>query len=112
MCNPFAAGVLLITATTEASSLASRSAFILLPRPEMRMTMRFIAISEDQCLRFASTPDAYFANAENRFSFALERLNGSIGMFLRNDDDHADATIEYAVHFRIGQFAVFLKPVE
>ena len=76
------------------------------------MTMRFIAISDDQCLRFASTPDTNFANAENRFSSALERVNSSIGMFLRNDDNHADATIEDAVHLGIGQFAVFLKPIE
>jgi hypothetical protein len=76
------------------------------------MTIRFIAISDDQCLRFASTADAYFANAENRFSFALERFDNSTCILLRNDDDHTDATIENAVHFGIRQFAVFLKPVE
>ena len=76
------------------------------------MTIRFIAISDDQCLRFASTPDTNFTNAENRFSFALERVNSCIGIFLRNDDHHADTTIEDTVHFGVGQFSVFLKPVE
>jgi hypothetical protein len=75
---------------------------MLLPRPEIKMTMRFVPISHYQCLCLAGTPVSNFPNAENRFSFALERPHGVGSILLRNNHRHADATIEHAMHFSIG----------
>src|SRR5262245_56798413 len=132
-----------MTAAMRAGRPAPRIAPMLLPRPEINMTMRFSAISrvhrleirqasvvssekgeghpavpvalpslEDSdlgsvLLAFDDAPDA-----PRGFARGLERLQRRVDVAGADDDHHADAAVEHAVEFRVGDIALVLEPAE
>jgi hypothetical protein len=46
------------------------------------------------------------------FTGGGEQFDGALFMLGGDDDDHADTAIEYSVHFRIGNAALLLQPLE
>lgn len=52
------------------------------------------------------------ANAEDLFSFRFKGLHRALGILGRNNDDHADAIIEDAVHLVTVDVALFLEPLK
>src|SRR5687768_908194 len=127
--NPGALGLLLITAAILAGSFASISACILLPRPEMRMTMDFMVPaagfglpgrnlfyllrqSFNDCLSFICVALPNRAYAPHSFPRRLQKPHRAVGIFRRYDQHHADAAIKHAMHFTISHVALLLQPAK
>src|SRR5215813_4989900 len=121
IARPGASGRLLTTPTTlaliEPLATASSTAVMFEPRPEIRMTMRFMF-----CLRPIASGDdgsgpasgAALDAADEVRSLAqrLEALAGSFGPLVRDDQHEADAAVEHAMHLGGGNPAGSLQPVE
>src|SRR5215472_11424678 len=121
IARPGASGRLLTTPTTlaliEPLATASSTAVMFEPRPEIRMTMRFMF-----CLRpIASGDDGSGPASGTALDVAdevcslaqrLEALARSFGPLARDDQHETDAAVEHAVHLGRGDPAGPLQPVE
>src|SRR6185312_5754905 len=119
--RPRASPRLLITATMVPASApcdsASASAVKFEPRPEISTTMRAIAMTRGGRLRDDGRGGAGRAHhdaPDRRGALAMrrERRERRVGVALGDDDRHADAAVEHAVHLGSGYVALALQPVE
>src|SRR5215468_9694689 len=108
--SPAAPGSLLKTATTCAGKFARNSADMLLPRPEIRMTMRFIALSKDARLRLAARAGADASDSIRGLATRVEQSNRALSIGVGDHCGHADAAVEHAKHLLIGYAARILQP--
>src|SRR5882724_7732901 len=105
--SPAACGSLLITAAISAGNPAFSNACMLLPRPEIKITMRFTRPSHDQSLRLACAPRPDAADAVCPLAGRAQLLYGELGFLLAYYRHHADAAVEDTEHLFIGH-ATFL----
>src|SRR5688572_9123506 len=115
VARPRAPGLLLITAATRAGSRASSSASMLLPRPDIRMTMDFpepIAKSDNEHLWVVLPAPHDPADAPCGHAGRLEQLQRLAGVRVAHDRDHADTAVEHAEELVFRDVAVLLEPPE
>src|ERR1022692_3968886 len=122
IARPCASGRLLMTATTSAAILPSRTAssiaVMLEPRPEMRMTSRFMIVDalcgplDDDRARRARCSPLDSADQIRRLTERRETIDRRLRGASIDDQHHADAAVEYANHFGARDVARALQPVE
>src|SRR5271155_2935329 len=120
--SPAASERLLMTLTTWPAIVPARSASTIAamfdPRPEMRITSRFIvrALSGpgscDDGRRSARSTAFDAADRERGFTLRAQARDRRLGVAGGNHQDHADAAVEYPVHFRRRDVTGALQPVE
>src|SRR5689334_9074284 len=128
--SPAASCRLLITAPIVASIFppftASITAAMLDPRPEIRMTSRFMPssaasgergrergrASRDHGSRRARRTRHDGADGVGAFTRCAQPFDRCPGVVWRDDQDEADAAVEHAVHFAGLDVALLLQPVE
>src|SRR5271167_602291 len=120
--SPAASERLLMTLTTWPAIVPARSASTIAamfdPRPEMRITSRFIVRSlsgPGSCDdgRRRTRPTAFdTADRERGFTLRTQARDNRLGVAGRNHQDHADAAVEYPVHLRRRDVTGALQPVE
>src|SRR5205807_3079392 len=93
------------------------------PRPEIRTVMRESAIekgrrsagarlSNDNGVRCARRAFDNRADHLRPFPGGVEKGDRALGVACPDHDDHADAAIEHAMHFGVGDVAFALQPIE
>src|SRR5450755_929243 len=121
IARPCASGRLLMTATTSAAILRSRAASSIAvmfePRPDIRMTSRFMIVDaalwlDDDRARRARFSLLDGADEIRRFAERSETIDRFLRRAAIDDQHHADAAVEYANHFGARDISRALKPVE
>ena len=84
---------------------------MLLPRPEIRITMRFMPTPMG--LRFVAVPRADPADPVDRLAGRRRAIaERTLRILLRDHHDHADSAVEHAEHLLVGHATLALQPVE
>src|ERR1700682_5463117 len=116
--RPGASGRLLMTAMTSPaivpSPAASSIALMFEPRPEIRITSRFMNVDplDNDRNRRAGFSLLDRADDIGRFAKCHELIDRCLRGFGIDDQHQTDATVEYAVHLGARDFARTLQPVE
>src|SRR5208282_4851778 len=122
MARPAASERLLMTPTTRPamppSRSASRIAAMFEPRPEMRMTTRFIVETLSECAscddggRHTRSSALDPADRICRFALCPEARYRGLGVGAGYDQDQPYAAVEHPMHFRERDVAAALQPVK